>query len=308
MPQSFTLLSPSFRFAILASAIGFMLIEYLLARLAAKEREEAQGASSEPSHDLAESVASFGVAIGQGLIRALEALVVSIPFAFCYEHRLFDFDQKSPLALAALFILSEFFYYWHHRAAHRIRWIWATHSVHHSATRLNLTAAIRLGWTGSISGNFLFFLPLVVIGFHPVSVLGMLAINLLYQFFIHTELVRDLGPLEWVLNTPAHHRVHHASNESCLDRNYGGILIVFDRLFGTFAQAPSGEKLRYGLVGGTRMLNPFRIAFREWGAMLADAWAAPGLRAKMLTLFGPPGASHREASPLRQEAPSRHQS
>jgi len=278
MPDLIPALTPQGRAVVAAVALGFMLLEYILARLTHHGE----------THDLAESAASFGVAAIQGLVRILEAVVVAVPFAFVYQHRLFDFDQTSGASIAGLFLLGEFIYYWHHRASHRIRWMWATHAVHHSATRLNLSAAIRLGFTGNISGNFLFFLPLVWFGWHPFSVLAMLAVNLGYQFFIHTELAPRLGPLEWVLNTPAHHRVHHASNKACLDRNYGGVLVVFDRLFGTFAEAP-GEPLRYGLVGGKRVLNPFRIGLGEWGAMFADARQAKGLRAKVHALFGPPG-------------------
>ncbi|MBV9562927.1 MAG: sterol desaturase family protein [Bradyrhizobium sp.] len=272
-------LHPQFRAVVAATAIGLMLLEYGLGRLANRH-----------SHDWRESVASFGVALGQNLLRGLEAGLVAIPFVFLYQHRLLDFAQTGPLAIAGLFLGSEFLYYWQHRASHRIRWMWATHAVHHSPTRLNLTAAIRLGWTGNISGNFLFFLPLALIGFHPLATVAMLGVNLLYQFFIHTEFAPRLGALEWMLNTPSHHRVHHASNAACLDRNYGGILIVFDRLFGTFAEAPAGESLRYGLVGGEPTFNPFRIAFGEWIAMLRDAWHAQGARARLRALFGPPGA------------------
>jgi sterol desaturase/sphingolipid hydroxylase (fatty acid hydroxylase superfamily) len=242
------------------------------------------------THDIAETAASFGLAIGQNIIRGLEAGVVAIPFVVAYNFRLFDFDQTTPLAVAALFLATEFAYYWQHRAAHRIRWMWATHSVHHSATKLNLTAAIRLGWTGNISGSFLFFVPLAWLGFHPFSILSMLGINLIYQFFIHTEMAPRLGPLEWVLNTPAHHRVHHASNRSCLDKNYGGMLIIFDRLFGTFAEAPRDEKLRYGLIGVAPSRNPLRIAFGEWIAMWHDFRAAASAKARLRALFAPPGS------------------
>jgi sterol desaturase/sphingolipid hydroxylase (fatty acid hydroxylase superfamily) len=272
-------LNPYVRATILATALGFMALEYGLGRLADRG-----------THDWRESVASFGVALGQNLVRGIEAGLVAIPFAFVYQHRLFDFDPTSALALLGLFLGSELLYYWQHRASHRIRWMWATHRVHHSPTRLNFTAAIRLGWTGNISGNFLFFLPLAAIGFHPFAIVGMLGINLLYQFFIHTELAPRLGPLELVMNTPTHHRVHHASNETCLDRNYGGMLIIFDRLFGTFATAPENEPLRYGLVGGVPSYNPVRIAFGEWIAMLRDVGRVGGAGAKFRALFGPPGA------------------
>jgi sterol desaturase/sphingolipid hydroxylase (fatty acid hydroxylase superfamily) len=267
----------STRLMILATSLGFMGLEYFLGRLAQHD-----------THDLHESAASLGIAVGQSLLRAAEATLVAVPFTFVYQHRLFDFEQNTPLAIASLFVATEFVYYWHHRASHRIRWLWATHAVHHSATRLNFTAAIRLGWTGNISGNFLFFLPLIWLGLHPLAVVGMLGVNLFYQFFIHTELVRRLGPLEWILNTPAHHRVHHSSNAGCLDKNYGGILIVFDRWFGTFTEAPRDEALRYGLVSGRRSYNPFRIAFGEWLSMFQEFFGASSLRQRLSALFGPP--------------------
>ena len=272
-------LDPSTRGLIVATALGFMALEYALGRLVHRD-----------THDWRESATSLGVALGQNAVRALEAGVVAVPFFFVYDHRLLDLSPTDPLALSALFLGSEFLYYWQHRASHRIRWMWATHAVHHSATRLNLTAGIRLGWTGNISGNFLFFLPLALVGFHPVAIVAMLGINLLYQFFIHTELAPRLGPLEWVLNTPRHHRVHHASNESCLDRNYGGVLIIFDRLFGTFAEPPEAEPLRYGLVGAVPSYNPIAIALGQWIAMLRDVRRARGPAATLRALFGPPGA------------------
>ncbi|MBI1219910.1 MAG: sterol desaturase family protein [Rhodobacteraceae bacterium] len=274
-----------------AVTLGFMVLEYLLAR---SLRAEAR------THNLGESAASFGVAAGQLLVRGLEAGLFALPFAFVYRHRLFNFDPTAPAAIVALFLAVEFAYYWQHRASHRIRWMWATHAVHHSPTRLNLTAAIRLGWTGGLSGNVLFFLPLVWIGFHPVAIVAMFALNLHYQLFIHTELAPHLGPLEWVLNTPRHHSVHHASNPSCLDRNYGGVLIVFDRLFGTFAEAPQDEPLRYGLVGGTPTLNPLRIALGEWLVLVRDVAAARTLRGRLRALFGAPGASAADTRPSPQ--------
>jgi sterol desaturase/sphingolipid hydroxylase (fatty acid hydroxylase superfamily) len=283
--------NPTARLAVLAVAIGFMVLEYLLGRLAHHDGR---------THDFAESAASFGVALGRNVVRAVEAGLLAVPFAYAYQHRLFDFDQTAPLALVALFLAGEFVYYWHHRASHRIRWMWATHRVHHSATRLNLTAAIRVGWTGNISGSFLFWLPLAWIGFHPLAIVGALGAGLLYQFFIHTELAPRLGPLEWVLNTPAHHRVHHASNSACLDRNFGGVLIVFDRLFGTFAEAPRDEPLRYGLAGEATTLNPFGIALGEWRSMLEDARHAGSVAATLRALSAPPGSA---VPPARSDQP-----
>jgi sterol desaturase/sphingolipid hydroxylase (fatty acid hydroxylase superfamily) len=129
---------------------------------------------------------------------------------------------------------------------------------------------------------------LVWIGFHPLAVAFMPALGLLYQFFLHTALLVDLGPLQWVLNTPRHHRVHHACNGSCLDSNYGSVLIVFDRLFKTFALAPRDEALRFGLRGRNPGNNPLAIALGEWRHLAVDAWRASGLRRKLQVLFGPP--------------------
>jgi sterol desaturase/sphingolipid hydroxylase (fatty acid hydroxylase superfamily) len=268
---------PGTRLTVIIVALSFMALEYGISRLAHHD-----------THDWRESAATLGIAVGQAFFKAAEAALIAIPFTFVYAHRLFEFSQTSPLALVALFVGVEFIYYWHHRASHRVRWLWATHAVHHSPTKLNYTAALRLGWTGNISGNFLFFLPMIWLGFHPFAVILMLTINLFYQFFIHTELVGKLGPLEWVLNTPTHHCVHHASNGACLDTNYGGVLIVFDRLFGTFARAPDGEALRYGLVGGRAEYNPLKIAFGEWRRMFRDAFHARSPRQRFAALFGPP--------------------
>jgi sterol desaturase/sphingolipid hydroxylase (fatty acid hydroxylase superfamily) len=267
-----------FRWLVAAIAGGFMVLEYGLARLALHDE----------THDLAETVASFGIALGNAALRAVEAGALALPFVLVYRYRLFDIPLDRAWAIVALFLGTEFFYYWHHRAAHRIRWMWATHAVHHSPTRLNYTAGIRLGWTGAISGNFLFFLPLVWIGFHPLAVLGMLGVNLGYQFFIHTQLAPHLGPLEWVLNTPRHHQVHHAANTACIDRNFGGVLIVFDRMFGTFTERPEGEALRYGLGEQLVSHNPIRIAFSEWMKIARDVWRASGWRERLRAMFGTP--------------------
>jgi sterol desaturase/sphingolipid hydroxylase (fatty acid hydroxylase superfamily) len=187
------------------------------------------------------------------------------------------------------FFVLEFFYYWQHRFSHTIRWFWASHAVHHSANEFALPAAVRLSWTSGITGTWVVFLPMVLLGFHPLLVLTLLSINLQYQYFIHTEAVSRLGPLEWVLNTPSHHRVHHGSNPEYLDKNYGGVLIIYDRLFGTFEaeRAP----VVYGLTKPLTSNNPFVIAFHEWGNLLGDLRRARTSRAVFTALFGRPGPS-----------------
>ncbi|MGL4489061.1 MAG: sterol desaturase family protein [Rhizobiaceae bacterium] len=259
-------------------ALVFIAIEFAVVRMAHHDE----------SHDLNETVASVGVAVGDLVIRFLTAGLASIPFVFAYQYRLFDIPMEGVSPWVALFFAIEFCYYWFHRISHEVRWFWATHSVHHSATHFNLSAAVRLGWTGQLSGGFIFFLPLALIGFHPVAIALVIGLGLLYQFFLHTAFEVRLGPLEWLLNTPTHHRVHHASNDSCLDRNYGSVLIIFDRLFGSFAEVPKDEPLVFGLKGRVTGHNPFKIAFGEWVHLTRDVTSAKGLRRKLATLIGRP--------------------
>ncbi|MDP3294348.1 MAG: sterol desaturase family protein [Nevskia sp.] len=216
------------------------------------------------AYDWRESAASTAVALGNLLIRPLTAALLVPLFAWASTHALFELPIRSPAAFVGLLLLVDLVYYGYHRASHRLHWLWATHSVHHSSTRFNLSAAYRLGWTDLLSGTWLWLLALVALGFPAPAVLGAFGMNLLYQFFIHTEAVGRLGWLEAVFNTPAHHRVHHASNAALRDRNFGGVLIVWDRLFGSFATAPADEPLRYGLAGIPRSDNPLQIVFGEW--------------------------------------------
>ncbi len=145
-----------------------------------------------------------------------------------YQYRLTTIALDGWVAFAALFVGQEFCYYWYHRSAHRVRWFWCNHAVHHSPNELNLAAAYRIGILGRLSGTAVFFVPLVWLGFPPRIVFAMLTLNLLYQFWIHATWIPKLGWLEQVLNTPSAHRVHHAANLDYLDANYGGVLIVFD--------------------------------------------------------------------------------
>jgi sterol desaturase/sphingolipid hydroxylase (fatty acid hydroxylase superfamily) len=276
LPMGFGLGKPAGTF--LALTLIFIAAEYLYARLSHHDAD----------HDLKETAASVGVAIGDIVVRVLTGGLAAIPFLWLYQNRLFDIPLDTVWGIAALFLGVEFCYYWFHRASHRVRWLWATHAVHHSATHFNLSAAIRLGWTGQLTGAFVFFLPLAWLGFHPLAIGAMIAAGLLYQFFLHTSFNVSLGPLEWVLNTPTHHRVHHASNEGCLDRNYGSTLIIWDRLFGTFAKAPSTEPLRFGLKGREASRNVFRIALGEWVHLFRDVARTKGWRSKARVLLGPP--------------------
>jgi sterol desaturase/sphingolipid hydroxylase (fatty acid hydroxylase superfamily) len=197
---------------------------------------------------------------------------------------------KNPfLSFAVLFFGQELAYYWFHRASHRMRWLWASHAVHHSPNELNFSAAYRIGVTGWLSGGNLFFIPLIWLGFSPQAVFGTVALNLLYQFWIHAEWIPKLGPLEYVLNTPSHHRVHHAANLDYLDANYGGVLIIFDRIFGTLVVERADEPCRYGLVKPLLSNNPLYIDFHEWISLAKDLGQARSPRDALGYMFGPPG-------------------
>jgi sterol desaturase/sphingolipid hydroxylase (fatty acid hydroxylase superfamily) len=225
------------------------------------------------AYDWRESAASAFIAFGNLLIRPLTGALLAPLFFRVAEHRPWSIPIEGPVPFLALMVLVDLAYYGYHRASHHLRWLWATHSVHHSSTRFNLSAAYRLGWTDLLSGTWLWLLALVAIGFPPTAVLAAFGLNLLYQFFLHTEAVGSLGWLEKVFNTPRHHRVHHARNQAVLDRNFGGIFIVWDRLFGTYAEAPQDEPLRYGLLGAPHTNQPLAIVFGEWGRMARD-WRA----------------------------------
>ncbi|MGA7540770.1 MAG: sterol desaturase family protein, partial [Steroidobacteraceae bacterium] len=169
--------------------------------------------------------------------------------------------------------------------------LWASHLVHHTPEHIHLASAFRLGATELLSGSWLFYFPLYLLGLNPIAVAAMLGINLFYQFWLHTDVIGGLGPLEWILNTPAHHRVHHASNGEYLDRNYGGILIMWDRLFGTFAAERPEAPIVYGLVHSLGTLNPITIAFHEWVEIARDFWHARCWRERLGQIFGKPGDS-----------------
>jgi sterol desaturase/sphingolipid hydroxylase (fatty acid hydroxylase superfamily) len=212
---------------------------------------------------LAESI-PMGVVLG-----------VSLPFgAWMYEHRLWTVPMDSWYGWPLMFLTTEFFYYWLHRAGHRVRWYWASHQVHHTGNQYNLAAAFRQSITGKVSGGFVFFAPQCLLGFTPETVLLSYIFNLVYQFWIHTDLVNKLGWIEGIFNTPSAHRVHHAANVEYLDANYGGTILLFDRLFGTYTPEKDGVPIRYGLVKKVTTTNAFYICMFEWANLFKDMWRA----------------------------------
>lgn len=239
--------------------------------------------------------ASLGDALGRGLLgRVLQGGVVAAVLYAVQTVRVAEIGMDRWWHWGLLFLGQEFSYYWMHRADHRIRWFWLSHAVHHSPNQYTLAAAYRLGWTSQITAAGVFFAPLVWLGFPVPVVLAALALNLFYQFWLHTELIGRLPAwFEYLFNAPAHHRVHHASNPEYLDCNYGGVLIVFDRLFGTFRKEKPDVPIRYGLTEPLTTYNPVRIALHAWVKLVADLRVARGWRERWRMVVGPPGGHAR---------------
>lgn len=239
--------------------------------------------------------ASIGDAVGRRIFDLVSTglgLAFAIPLiGWIYEHRLFTIAMDSWWAFALLLVGNEFCYYCYHRCAHRVRWFWATHAVHHSPNQLTLATALRLGWTGKITGTVLFFSPQLWLGFSPVAVTLAMSGNLLYQFWLHTTWIPKLGrTFERWFNTPSNHRVHHGSNPEYLDCNYGGVLMVFDHLFGTYVEERADVSPRFGLTTPLLEYNPLRIAFHEWINLALDLRDARSALDICRALFAPPGA------------------
>lgn len=244
--------------------------------------------SHKHGYDVGAALASTGVALGRTIVRPITGLVVLAALKLAHDAAPAPLPATAWTTWAAGFLAVEFTYYWFHRASHRVRWMWATHAVHHSPDQMVLPSALRLGWTELLSLGWLLFVGLALLGFPPVVIAASLGINLLYQYPLHTEAVGRLGPLEWLFNTPSHHRVHHSSDAPYLDCNFGGVLILFDRLFGTFRAEPAEGGLHYGLVHPIRSHNPLRIVTEEWRRLFVDMGAARGLIAKVRIAFGRP--------------------
>ena len=230
---------------------------------------------------------SLSLGLANVVVSALMKGAIVGLFYLAWRHRLFDIGNQW-WAWVLLFVAEDFCYYWFHRVHHEVRLFWAAHVNHHSSRHFNLSTALRQSWTTPITGP-IFWVPLALIGFHPVMIITQEAVSLIYQFWLHTEFVRRLGPLEWVFNTPSHHRVHHGRNVQYLDRNYGGILIVWDRLFGTFA--PECAPVDYGLTKNLDTYDPVRVGFHEWIDMTRDVARATSWRDRLSHVFRPPGWS-----------------
>jgi sterol desaturase/sphingolipid hydroxylase (fatty acid hydroxylase superfamily) len=236
-------------------------------------------------YSVKDTATSLSMGIGSIFWDLLWKLPILAGYLALYEASPFKYEFEWWHVLLVL-VAQDFFFYWSHRCHHIVRVLWASHVVHHSSQRFNLSTALRQPWTGLTSA--IFYVPLIVAGVQPSVLFFVQGVNLLYQFWIHTERIGTLArPVEFILNTPSHHRVHHAANGSYLDRNFGGMLIVWDRMFGTF----EAETIRcqYGLTKNISTYNPLRVAYHEYAAIARDVREASRWRDRMGHIFRGPG-------------------
>lgn len=237
--------------------------------------------------------ASMGVMLITVLVDLIPKLLgVMLMFA-CWQASPFqDIVTRGPHWWVVLFFLDDLTYYSFHRANHEVRLMWAGHVSHHNSQYYNYGTALRQG-VGERVIKYLFWCPLALLGFDPVMIVTMMSLSLIYQFWLHTETVNRMpGWFEWFFNTPSHHRVHHASNVRYLDRNHAGVLIIWDRLFGTFSAEAPEEPVRYGLTRNIDSFNPVKVSFGEYASIARDIRRSPGWQDALRYLFLAPGWSH----------------
>ena len=271
---------------IIVYAIPFFLLAMLLEFFVAS-------AKNIKVYSTKDAFSSIAMGLGNVLIGFVNKLFVFAALYYVYQNFRIFTVPITWWSFIILIFLDDFSYYWFHRTSHENRFFWASHVVHHSSKHYNLSTALRQTWTGGFY-SFIFWLWLPLIGFHPGMIIFQMSISLLYQFWIHTELIQKMPKwIEFFFNTPSHHRVHHGSNPIYLDRNHAGILIIWDKLFGTFQPELENEKVKYGLVVNIKTYNPIVIAFNEWGALFKDLIIKNvSLRNRIKYLYKPPGWKH----------------
>lgn len=250
-------------------------------------------ARSRSDYNLKDGMASIAMGLGMTISDIAMGALTFGAMIWIWQFRLFELGYSLPIIITA-FILGDFVYYWKHRIYHSMRWWWMAHIVHHSSEEYNLTTALRQPWTNHITGEFIIKWPLIFLGFHPLLLVFVGALNLLYQFWIHTETINKCPKwVEAIMNTPSHHRVHHGRNPQYLDSNFAGTFIIWDRLFGTFVPENENDPPDYGIVSPIKTYNPLKLAFGELMSIVRDI-SQSGLtpRQRAAYLFGPPGYSH----------------
>lgn len=216
--------------------------------------------------------------------------IVLYTYSFIYQYRLFTLPQQIWYAWIICFFADDFSFYWCHRFSHQIRFLWASHMVHHSSEEFTFSAAVRASWTNNISGTFLFWAWMPLIGIEPSMVLFLKTASIAYQFWLHTETINKMPKwFEAVFNTPSHHRVHHGSDVEYLDKNHAGTLIIWDKLFGTYQLET--HKPSYGLTHNINSFNPLVVEFHEWKNLMNDLKKSKGIKEGMHYLFDSPGWS-----------------
>ncbi len=281
-------------------AIPFFILSILVEVLYYRHLQKHQD-----HYETKDTVGSLSMGIGNVITGIVSKVLVFASIVLVYKYRIVSLDRNVWWYWVGLFFADDLSYYWFHRMSHQVRYFWASHVIHHSSQFYNLGTALRQTWTGNISGAFIFYLWMPLIGFQPVDIFVMQTVSLIYQFWIHTEAVNLLPkPIEWIFNTPSHHRVHHGSDLKYLDKNHAGILIIWDRIFGTFQREE--ERPHYGLTKNLGSYNLFHIAFHEWRDIFDDISRAPNFKAGLGYVFGPPGWSHdgsrKTTEQLRQES------
>ncbi|HMQ74504.1 MAG TPA: sterol desaturase family protein [Flavobacteriales bacterium] len=231
-------------------------------------------------------VANLGCGIGSQVVGAFTKSLIFAIYLWAYDHwRVFTLPQ-SALTWVAAFLLVDLLYYWFHRLSHEVNFLWAAHIVHHQSEEYNLSVALRQSWWQGLF-SWWFYLPMAVLGIHPVLIVTVGAFNTLYQFWIHTKAIGRMGPLELLFNTPSHHRVHHGSDPKYIDRNHAGTLIVWDRLFGTYQREE--EEPVYGITMPLASWDPVKANFHYWGDLIDLARRCSRWSDKVRVFLKPPG-------------------
>ena len=239
-----------------------------------------------------DTLCTIGLLSGNiGMSFAIKSATLAFHF-YLYQFKLFDLINLMPLWVAWVltFILIDLVFYVYHRLSHKVRFLWAIHMSHHSSEEMNFAVSFRQAWFGPIS-KIPFFAVLPIIGFEPTMIAVAGVISTLWGVVGHTQIINKLGPLEWIFNTPSHHRVHHGANEEYIDKNYGNLFIIWDRIFGTFE--PERANVRYGLVKNVNTFNPVKITLMEWSSMFKDMSKASNLQEFINIFFGPPKTRNR---------------
>jgi alkylglycerol monooxygenase len=234
-----------------------------------------------------DTLCTIGLLAGNIIVAfSIKGLILALHF-YLYQYKIFELSGMLPLWLFWIltFVVIDLVFYIYHRMSHRIRFLWAIHLSHHSSEEMNFAVSFRQAWFGPVS-KIPFFMLLPMLGFDPTIIAAAGVISTLWGIVGHTQIIGKLGFIEWVFNTPSHHRVHHGSNKQYIDKNYGNLLIIWDRMFGTFE--PEEEPVKFGLVNNVNTYNPAKITFMAWSSMIDDIKNKKNLSEMFITIIEPP--------------------